>query len=172
MLGCKQCPHTYYVGQTINLRHRIINHFSAIRRNSEKKVHQHFKSTTHTLTDVTLTILAIPDSDKPDILDKLERQWIKRLNTFELGLNSDPGNTGGDVCTFILQHNPTSNRLLQIARDWLTKFKDNNSKKLKKHPINIIKANAKNKNPPHPLSSQCQFVVPELGESYAQRARK
>ena len=146
LLGCKQCPHTYYVGQTINLRHRIINHFSAIRRNSDKKVHQHFRSTNHTLTDVTLTILAIPDSDKPDILDKLERQWIKRLNTFELGLNSDPGNTGGDICTFILQHNPTSNRLLQIARDWLTKFKDNNSKKLKKHPVNIIKANAKNKN--------------------------
>jgi hypothetical protein len=51
------------------------------------KVYQHVKQPNHEIDDVTITILEIPNSDKPEIL---ARQWIKRLNTFESGLNSDP----------------------------------------------------------------------------------
>jgi hypothetical protein len=142
LLGCRRCPNTYYVGQTINLRHRFIRHRSCIRIGKDVKVYQHFKQPNHEIDDVTITILEIPNSDKPEILDKLERQWIKRLNTFESGLNSDPGNPENESCMMILQYHPTSNRLLDIARDWLTKFTSENNL----HPVNLIKANARNKN--------------------------
>ena len=145
LLGCRQCPKTGYVGQTIKLRNRFINHLSYIRKNNDKKVYQHFNSTNHTLKDVTITILEIPKSAKQELLDKLERQWITKLNTFHSGLNSDAGNPGKDSCTFILQHHPSAAKLTNIARDWLDEFNENNPK-LKKHPISLITANARNKN--------------------------
>lgn len=145
LLGCRQCPHTYYVGQTTNLRSRFIAHLSAIRTGSDKQVHQHFNSPNHSSRDVTLTILDVPESDKQQLLDRLERQWIKKFNSFQSGLNSDPGNTEGDVCIFILQHHPLSTNLTKIAREWLDNFKKC-SAKFRKHPISIIKANARNTN--------------------------
>ena len=145
LLSCKQCPGTHYVGQTTNLRARTLNHISAIRHTSDKKVHLHFNSTNHSINDLSISILEIPDSDKQQLLDRLERQWISRLNSFHQGLNSDTGNIDGDVCTFILQHNPTARSLVKISKEWLTKFKLNSSK-YKKHPVSIIKASARNRN--------------------------
>ena len=142
LLGCRKCPNTYYVGQTINLRHRFIRHRSSVRTNKDVKVYKHFQEANHGIDDLTITILEIPTSDKPEILDKLERQWIGRLNTFELGLNSDPGIPERDTCTLVLQYHPTSNRIINTAREWLTKFTDKN----KKSTVNLVKANARNKN--------------------------
>ena len=70
------------MGQTIKLRNRFINHLSYIRKNNDKKVYQHFNGTNHTLKDVTITILEIPKSAKQELLDKLERQWITKLNEY------------------------------------------------------------------------------------------
>jgi hypothetical protein len=145
LISCKQCPQTHYVGQTINLRGRILSHLSSIRKNSDKKVHQHFKSPNHSLADISITILEIPKSNKQQLLDRVEKQWIRKIDSFHQGLNSDLGNTQGDVCTLISQHHPTSQRLVKIARDWLDDFKSNSSR-FKKHPVTIIKANARNKN--------------------------
>ena len=114
-----------------------------------------FNSTNHTLKDVTITILEIPKSAKQELLDKLERQWITKLNTFHSGLNSDAGNPGKDSCTFILQHHPSAAKLTNIARDWLDKFNENNPK-LKNHPISLITANARNKNLSQKLKYQFQ----------------
>lgn len=145
LLGCKQCPMTFYVGQTINLRNRFIAHLSSIRKNSDKQVHQHFSSDNHSIADVTISILEVPKSANQQLLDRLERQWIDKLNTFDHGLNSDRGNPDRDICIFPLQYNPLSRRFTQIARDWLAKFKETSSK-FRKHPVSIIKANARNKN--------------------------
>ena len=146
VLGCNKCPETFYVGQTINLRSRINNHLSSIRRNnSDQKIHKHFNLVDHCLSDFNISILEIPDSDKSRLLDRLERQWITKLDTFKSGLNSDEGNSDNDACIFSLQHHPEANKLVCAARDWLTKFKTDN-KLYNKSQLTITKANARNKN--------------------------
>ena len=82
---------------------------------------------------------------RPELLDKLQRQWITKLNTFDSGLNLDAGNPEKDSCTFILQHHPSAAKLTNIARNWSDKFNENTPKLKKKHPISLLKANAGNK---------------------------
>ena len=65
---------------------------------------------------------------RPELLDKLERQWITKLCAFHSGPNSDAENPEKDSCTFILQHHPYAAKLTKIARDWLSKFNENNPK--------------------------------------------
>jgi hypothetical protein len=93
---------------------------SSIRRNSEKEIHDN-----HTTADLTISILKIPKSTNQQLLDRLERKWMDKLNTFTFneGLNADKGNPDKEMCILPLQHNPLSNNLIQIARDQLTKFK-------------------------------------------------
>ena len=127
LLGCNKCPETFYVGQTINLRSRINNHLSSImRNNSDQKIHKHFNLVDHCLSDINISILEIPDSDKSRVLDRIERQWITKIDTFKSGLNSDEGNSAIDACIFSLQHHHEANILVRAARDWLTKFKTDN----------------------------------------------
>jgi hypothetical protein len=133
------------VGQTVNVRNRFINHLSSIRRNSEKEIHKHFANENHTTADLTISILEIPKSTNQQLLDRLERKWIDKLNTFNEGLNADKGNPDREMCIFPLQHNPFSNNLIQTARDWLTKFKESNWQ-FRKNPVTITKASARNKN--------------------------
>ena len=53
VLGCNKCPETFYVGQTINLRSRINNHLSSIRRNnSDQKIHKHFNLVAHIICEI------------------------------------------------------------------------------------------------------------------------
>ena len=104
-------PETGYVGQTVNHRHRFINHLSYIRKHNDQKVYKHFITSNHTLRNVTITILEVPKSAKQELRDKFERQWITKLNTFHSGLNSEAGNPEKDSCTFILQHHPSAAKL-------------------------------------------------------------
>ena len=84
ILGCNKCPGTFYVGQIINVWGRTLNHISSIRRNnSDKKILQHFNSEGHCISDFNISILEIPDSNKPRLLDKIERQWISKLDTLK-----------------------------------------------------------------------------------------
>ena len=145
LLGCRLCPQIHYVGQTINLRNRFICHLSSIRKNSKKKVHQHFQSENHSADDVTITILEIPESNKQILLDRLERQWIAKLDTFHSGLNADTGNQQDNTCVLILQHHPLSSKLGKTANKWLEVNKSSISK-VKKQPISFIKANSRNQN--------------------------
>ena len=106
---------------------------------------KHFNLVDHCLYDFDISILEIPDSDKSRLLDRIERQWITKLDTFKSGLNSDEGNSDNDACIFSLQHHPEANKLVRAARDWLTKFKTDN-KLYNKSQLTITKANARNKN--------------------------
>ena len=79
------------------------------------------------------------------IATEIHRRQFTKVNTFHSGLISDAGNPEKDSCTFILQYHPFSSKLTKIARDWLDKFNQNNLK-LKKYPLSLITANARNKN--------------------------
>ena len=145
VLGCKQCPHTYYVGQTTNLRDRFIAHLSSINNRSDKFVHQHFTSANHSSNDVTISILEIPNRNNQQTLNKLECQWIKRLNSYHSGLNSDEGNKELLSCIISLQHNPTTNNIVTLTQNWIENLNENNSKN-KKNQLSVMKASARNKN--------------------------
>lgn len=143
LLGCRKCPNTFYVGQTVNVRNRFIAHLSRIRLGSDNKVHLHFQQNNHEINDITINLLETPPSRDSKTLNKLEKQWIKKLNTVELGLNSQEGHDE-NICPFILKYNPLSKNLFSIAKNWFETHSD--LPQLKKNPVTLIKANSRNKN--------------------------
>ena len=62
--------------QTVNLRNRFVVHRGLVRKKSDRLVHRHLKAPNHTFRDLTIANLEIPKSTKPELLDKLEKQWI------------------------------------------------------------------------------------------------
>lgn len=145
ILNCKRCPTKYYVGQTSNLRNRIIAHLSSIRRGSDKLVHQHFRDDSHAPSDLLVSILEIPKNKKPENMDKLERDWILKLKSHRIGLNSDEGNAPPNICPYILQHHPVASKLNSLAQNWLEEFLEVHDKN-KKKKLQIVRASARNKN--------------------------
>lgn len=144
ILGCHRCPKLYYIGQSTNLRARLIAHFSDIRLQRPKEVAQHFSQQDHSPQDLWVSTLEVPTKAKN--LDKIETAWIERLNTVNMGLNTQEGNQEGDILPFILQHHPSSSHIYNIAQRWWEGFQADNPSTTKKQPITIIRASAKNKN--------------------------
>lgn len=143
-LGCRKCPGLIYVGQTTNLRERFLNHRSTMKRGDSTLLALHFFNI-HNTQDVFITILECPPPNKQGDrahLEKMERDWIRRLDSYQSGLNTDPG-VPADITPLIMPHGPASKLLTKVCRTWLDDFYSKNPN-LK--PCNLIQANSRNKN--------------------------
>lgn len=145
-LGCEQCPGLIYVGQTMDLRSRILNHKSNIKRKAQTKVAKHFHEV-HSLNDVFVTILEIPstrgDKLRSELL-KLEKKWIHKLQAVSRGLNSEDESPGQLEIPFVLTYGPAASTLISEAQNWLDHW--NETPLAKGKQFSIIRAHGRNKN--------------------------
>jgi hypothetical protein len=151
-IGCHICPTTLYVGQTKDVRQRILTHLSDIRLKKDTATAYHF-SPPHSHRDLFFSVLeSFSDSsllDSPETLDKAETKWIDRLDTFNKGLNRDRGNSIQVSIPFIIKHSDQSSIITKQARA-LISAKLTNKKwagirgSSKNIEINILQANRTN----------------------------
>ena len=145
-LGCRKCPGLVYVGQSADLRRRLINHKSRIKTHPDTKIAMHF-SKRHASEDVFVTILEIPSSRGSRLqaeLLKLEAKWIKNLDTVSRGLNMEDSAPPTPDIPLILTHCPAGNMLTTHVKHWLENF--NKVALPSKQKLDIIRAYGRNKN--------------------------
>lgn len=146
VLACRKCPGLLYVGQTTDLRRRLINHVSRILHKPDTKIARHF-SDVHTVKELTVTILEIPQRNGKGLqteLLKLELKWIKRLDVIARGLNTDEDIPKSSEIPLILTFGPPSTMLANHVQDWLTNF--NNMVLPRNKQLSTIRAYGRNKN--------------------------
>ena len=82
---CKQ----RYIGHTRRkLKKRLAEHRGYVISRKEGRVTgTHFNSRGHSVSDLTVTVLEIVESNKLEILEKRERFFIQKFNTILEGLN-------------------------------------------------------------------------------------
>lgn len=122
LIGCDQCPQALYVGQTKSLRQRFTNHISTISRNkSQTKLVQHFNLPDHNLGNIFLALLENlgPAKNAASKLDKLEGDWISKLESIDYGLNEIKAKDKNpeSVIPFIAKFSPSARTLTAYARE-------------------------------------------------------
>ena len=145
-LGCHKCPGLLYIGQSADLRRRLINHRSRINTKSDTKVAQHFFKH-HTLDDLFVTILEIPASRGRRLqteLLKLEKRWIKDLDVISKGLNTEDEHPQSEQVPLILTYGPAAATLATQVSDWLENFNSIVAPKTKQ--LSTIRAHGRNRN--------------------------
>ena len=146
VLGCQKCPGLLYVGQTVNLRDRLIAHRSSINRRVNTKMAKHFFEV-HTLNDLFVTLLDKTENPEPKrFLDQSEQKWINKLDTVNRGLNQHDTARGTISIPFVLPYNAEAKKFTKLAQDWLNHWRSSNPTNQNPKPVSIIRAFAKNKN--------------------------
>ena len=122
VIGCFRCPEKIYVGQTSGLRARLLTHLSTIRTHKQSKLTNHFHEPDHSLEDLFVSLLESgPATDDVRTRTKLERNWIRKLDALNKGLNSHPGEPQ-NLLPFIVPHSPAANDLKRTCKVWLEDF--------------------------------------------------
>ena len=82
---CKQ----RYIGHTKRkLKTRLAEHRGyIINGKGERATGSHFNSPGHSVSNLTITVLELVESNKIEILEERERFFIQKFNTFHKGLN-------------------------------------------------------------------------------------
>jgi hypothetical protein len=90
----------YYVGQAVNIQERTKTHSNAPVRDS-KKLHNAIRA--HGTSAFTAAVITFCSANKHE-LDRLEQEWIEKLNTFwdRHDFNLTPGGEGGKGGTLTL----------------------------------------------------------------------
>jgi group I intron endonuclease len=98
----------WYIGQSVNLRHRRSAHFSKLRRNSHRSQHLQSAFNKYGQDAFAFCVLAVCPKE---LLDSQERYWILRFNCTNpnFGYNSD---TGGNINK---HHSPTTKKKIANA---------------------------------------------------------
>ena len=86
-----------YVGQSINLRKRLLQHYSNGHNPKFYYKHLYAAISKHGISNFKLTILEVVDpfiSDLPELLNSLEVSYIEKYDSFNCGYNKTKGGEG------------------------------------------------------------------------------
>ena len=121
MIYCLKCTKRY-VGQTINLRCRLLNHISRIRNgDGDTLIINHFGF--HGLHSLRVKVLEyFPAKSPQSQKDKLENKWIKMLHSLAPDGLNEQLNAVPAMMPFPLPYSHITGPLIKATRDGLTKI--------------------------------------------------
>ena len=156
-----------YVGQSINVRRRLLRHKCDLRGN--KHINKHLQNAWNKYGEDNFKFQVIKKCDSEALLEE-EMKYIKKYGTFGGGYNLTPGGESGSVSFLGKKHTLESREKMRIAKI---------GKKLPKTTIKAMKESAKGFDGPHTEESKRKMSLvkkdrrlkPETIEKIA-RARK
>ena len=88
LITCTQCKKQYVGRTTKTLRERISQHKWSINKKEPRYISKHFNLPGHNLSHLKVQVIAKPETNNPEALQRQETYWIHTLKTLQpSGLN-------------------------------------------------------------------------------------